>query len=123
MSAKLNINPFEFKNPRPESVLGYERDNYEFLCRESFKVFYTLKLAKQKIIFKKKILWSKLPEYRLKNLKCRYINYSPLLYIAPVKEELLFDDPPIWVYHDVITEKQIELMKILGAPKVKSTKF
>jgi hypothetical protein len=51
-------------------------------------------------------------------LKCRYINHAPLLYIAPVKEEQLFDDPPIWFYHDVITEKQIELMKTLSAPKV-----
>ena len=31
-------NPFEFKNPRPESPLGYERDNYEYLCRQEYKV-------------------------------------------------------------------------------------
>lgn len=27
------LNPFEFQNPRPPSVLGYERDSYESLCR------------------------------------------------------------------------------------------
>jgi prolyl 4-hydroxylase len=54
----------------------------------------------------------------LSKLKCRYINYHPLLIIAPVKEELVFDDPPIWVYHDVITDKQIKIMKDLGFPKV-----
>jgi prolyl 4-hydroxylase len=55
---------------------------------------------------------------RIKNLKCRYVNHSPLLRIAPVKEEQVFDVPAIWVYHDVITEKQIELMKAMGSPKV-----
>ena len=51
-------------------------------------------------------------------LKCRYIHYEPWLIIAPVKEEQVFDDPPIWVYHNVITEKQIETMKQLAKPKV-----
>ena len=51
-------------------------------------------------------------------LKCRYIHYAPALFIAPVKEEQVFDDPPIWVYHNVITEKQIETMKQLAKPKV-----
>jgi len=38
-------NPYEFKNPRPEHVLGVERDNYEALCRgEELKV--TLKSTK-----------------------------------------------------------------------------
>ena len=26
-------NPYEFKNPRPEHVLGVEREKYEALCR------------------------------------------------------------------------------------------
>ena len=38
--------------------------------------------------------------------------------IAPVKEELVFDQPPIWLYHDVITESQVERMKSLAEPKV-----
>ncbi len=52
VSVELNKNPFEFKNPRPESVLGYERDNYEFLCRESYKVWSQFFLSsKQNISF------------------------------------------------------------------------
>ena len=38
--------------------------------------------------------------------------------IAPVKEEIVFDNPTIWVYHDVVTDKQIETFKKLGGPKV-----
>lgn len=33
--------------------------------------------------------------------------------------DLTLSDPPIWVFHDVITESQIELMKRLAAPKLK----
>jgi prolyl 4-hydroxylase len=54
----------------------------------------------------------------MSKLKCRYINYHPFLYIAPVKEEIVFDDPKMWLYHDVITDKQIETMKRLAFPKV-----
>jgi hypothetical protein len=46
------------------------------------------------------------------------VNHSPLLIIAPVKEEKVYANPDIWVYYDVITEKQIEMMKNLGYPKV-----
>ena len=55
---------------------------------------------------------------RLNKLKCRYLNNKPSLLIAPVKEEQLFDRPAIWIYHDVITNEQVELMKQLGSPKV-----
>ena len=46
------------------------------------------------------------------------INYHPSLLIAPVKEEQLFDNPSIWIYHDTITEKQIEKFKQLASQKV-----
>ena len=91
----LSNNPFEFKNPRPGHSLGHERDDYEALCRGDFE---------------KKLN---------KNLYCRYINYNPFLVIAPVKEELVNEDPKIWLYHDVITEKQIEIMKDLAGPRLK----
>lgn len=89
-------NPFEFKNPRPAHVLGYEREVYESLCRgDSTK--------------------TKIPS----KFTCRYISYSPFLRIAPVKEELVHDDPKIWLYHDVVTEKQVQMMKDLASPKLK----
>ncbi|CAF0718005.1 unnamed protein product [Brachionus calyciflorus] len=92
----LSNNPFVFKNPRPEHVLGSEREIYESLCRGDYK-----------------------PSRKQKNLHCRYISYNPLLKIAPVKEELVHDKPKIWLYHDVITEKQIEIMKELATPKLR----
>lgn len=54
----------------------------------------------------------------MKKLKCRLVDYHPLLKIAPIKEELVFDRPPIWLYHDVITEEQIDRIKYLAGPKV-----
>lgn len=60
----------------------------------------------------------KISPKRLSKLKCRYLNNSPLLLIGPIKEEQVFDDPAIWQYHDVITEKQLNIMKTLAYPKV-----
>lgn len=92
----LEDNPFVFKNYRPENVLGEERDVYEALCRgDQIEVRTT------------------------KNLFCRYATYHPMLKIAPVKEELVNDNPKIWLFHDIITEKQIEIMKELAMPKLK----
>lgn len=98
-ASSVVIDPFEIKNPRPPSVLGYERDIYESLCRSEEFVFNDPKITKL--------------------LKCRYLNDKPMLYIAPVKEEQVFYDPAIWIYHDVITESQIQLMKRLATPKLK----
>lgn len=39
--------------------------------------------------------------------------------IAPVKEEQLYDKPSIWLYHDVIRDKDINMMKSLAAPRLK----
>jgi hypothetical protein len=41
------------------------------------------------------------------------------LKIAPIKAEQAFDDPPVWIYHDIITEYQIKKMIDLARPKVK----
>jgi len=90
--------PFAFKNERPEHVLGRERDEYEALCRGDAPPISNRRLSK---------------------LKCRYIHYHPMLKIAPVKEEQMFDNPAIWLYHDVITEKQIQRMKYLAEPKLR----
>lgn len=95
-SVDLDNNPFVFKNARPEHVLGLERDVYETLCRGD-----------------------PISGNKPKKLYCRYGDYHPMLKIAPVKEELVNDDPAIWLYHDIITEKQIQIMKELAMPKLK----
>lgn len=58
----------------------------------------------------------------MKKLKCRLIDYHPLIKIAPVKQEQVFDRPAIWLFHDVITEEQIDRMKYLAGPKVRLVK-
>lgn len=89
--------PVEIVNTRPESSYD-ERDKYEALCRRDK---------------------SEIPPKRLKNLKCRYITHNPLLQIAPIKEEQLHDIPAIWLFHDVITDKQVEMMKSMAGPRLK----
>ena len=39
--------------------------------------------------------------------------------IGPIKQEEVFDKPQIWVYYDVITDNQIEILKKLAFPKVR----
>ena len=96
-SSDENSFPFLIDNPRPEGVLGDERAAYETLCRG------------EEIIPKR----SSSPE-----LTCRYVNHDYQLLIAPVKQELVAVNPHIWLFHDVITDRQIEIMKILAYPKV-----
>lgn len=87
--------PTKYLNERKKSFLDEESHMYEYLCREEN------------------------PNILDSRLKCRYISYNPLLYIAPVKEELVNIDPPIWVYHDVLSNDQINAMKSLAIPKLK----
>lgn len=51
-------------------------------------------------------------------LKCRYVNDHPLLVIGPVKQEKVFENPDIFVYHDVLSEKQAERMITMARPRV-----
>jgi hypothetical protein len=57
---------------------------------------------------------------RSSKLKCRYLtNGNPFLLIGPIKQEEILDSPGIWVFHDVISDSKIDLMKSLALPKVK----
>ena len=76
---------------------GFDRLAYEKLCRNEIK--------------------------KTSQLYCRYINYDYQLLIGPIKEELINEDPPIWIYHDVISDKQIEMMKTLAMSNVTDTLF
>jgi hypothetical protein len=53
----------------------------------------------------------KITDKRSSKLKCSFIHYHPLLVIAPVKMEEVFDNPPIWVYYDVISGKDFNFIK------------
>lgn len=55
----------------------------------------------------------------LAELRCKYVtNKSPFLKIAPLKLEEVSLDPYIVVYHDVIYDAEIELIKSFALPKV-----
>ncbi|XP_033220087.1 prolyl 4-hydroxylase subunit alpha-1-like isoform X2 [Belonocnema kinseyi] len=54
-----------------------------------------------------------------KHLKCRYVDHGiPFLKIAPFKEEEVFLDPRIVLYHDVIYEEEIKLLQRLSKPRL-----
>jgi prolyl 4-hydroxylase len=56
-------------------------------------------------------------DYPLKHLlTCRYARHHPSLYISPVKEEMVYIDPPMRMFHDILTKKQMAVVKALGLP-------
>lgn len=58
------------------------------------------------------------PESIIKQLFCRYVtNGIPFLIIAPLKQEQMYIDPYIVVYHDVMYDSEIEVIKELAKPR------
>ena len=52
-------------------------------------------------------------------LKCRYQNYGhPLLMIAPAKEEVIFDRPKLIMFREMLTDKEMKIIKGMAAPRV-----
>ncbi|XP_043465779.1 uncharacterized protein LOC122500757 [Leptopilina heterotoma] len=59
-----------------------------------------------------------------KHLRCRYVNRGiPFLKIAPFKEEEIFLEPRILLLHDVISDKEIDIIKNLAKPKFATAGF
>ncbi|CAF0905886.1 unnamed protein product [Adineta ricciae] len=85
------------KNQRPTDYLE-EREQYEKLCRQTE---------------------SKLSPKQQAKLFCRYRhNNHPYLILRPVREEQLLDDPALYLYHDVITDRDIDEIKALASPRL-----
>lgn len=79
-----------------------ERERYEMLCRGEVPLS---------------------PQIQ-KDLKCRYVDRGiPFLRIAPFKEEEAYLDPRIVIYHDVITDAEIDTIKRLAQPRVRIIKI
>jgi len=52
-------------------------------------------------------------------LFCRYRhNNHPYLILRPVKEEQVLDEPAIFLFHDIVSDKDIAEIKALATPKV-----
>ena len=46
----------------------------------------------------------------LKNPYCYFQNKDPYFVLAPLKMEIVSEDPPIYIYHQILTEGEIEFM-------------
>lgn len=52
-------------------------------------------------------------------LRCRYVtNNVPYLFIQPVKMEEAFHKPLIVIYHNVVSDDEIETVKKMAQPRV-----
>nr|XP_017030873.1 prolyl 4-hydroxylase subunit alpha-2-like [Drosophila kikkawai] len=57
------------------------------------------------------------------NLHCRYLKSSPFLKLAPIQVEELNLEPPINMYHNLINEKEISVLKNLSSAHLKRSQF
>nr|XP_016993122.2 prolyl 4-hydroxylase subunit alpha-2-like [Drosophila takahashii] len=58
-----------------------------------------------------------------KYLRCHLLFSSPFLRLAPIKMEELNLDPPINIYHNLIHNDEIVLLKALSSPHLKRSEF
>lgn len=53
------------------------------------------------------------------DLTCNYYtNNNPYYLLQPVKREIVFKAPRIVLFHDVMTDREIEIIKALAQPRV-----
>ncbi|XP_018564257.1 prolyl 4-hydroxylase subunit alpha-1 [Anoplophora glabripennis] len=74
----------------------YGKEHYEMLCRGEIE----------------------LPAEVTAKLKCRYVNNdNPFLLIGPFKVEEAYHKPDLFIFHDVLTDSEIETIKRLAVPR------
>ncbi|CAF3839777.1 unnamed protein product [Rotaria magnacalcarata] len=95
----MNNKNFQVKNQRPGTYLELKsRQIFEKICRQQH---------------------SKLSPKRQATLFCRYRhNKHPYLIFRPVKEEQVLDEPGVFLFHDVVSDSDIEKIKALAAPRL-----
>ncbi|XP_043465896.1 prolyl 4-hydroxylase subunit alpha-2-like [Leptopilina heterotoma] len=58
-----------------------------------------------------------------KQLRCRFVDHgNPFLRIAPFKQEDVYLDPFIVIYHNVLTDAEVEMLQEEGYPALESSK-
>ncbi|XP_072046852.1 prolyl 4-hydroxylase subunit alpha-1-like [Amphiura filiformis] len=56
---------------------------------------------------------------RATNMICRYNHYNkPRLFIRPAKEEMLSNEPHVVLFHDILTDTEIDLLIAQARPKL-----
>ncbi|XP_041984197.1 prolyl 4-hydroxylase subunit alpha-1-like isoform X2 [Aricia agestis] len=84
------------QQPKELSSYGKERKMYETLCRGEMDI--SPKIAKE--------------------LTCRYLTENhPFLRLAPIKMEYKYRDPDIVLFHEVLSDSEIEHLKELAQPR------
>ncbi|XP_026315847.1 prolyl 4-hydroxylase subunit alpha-2-like [Hyposmocoma kahamanoa] len=53
------------------------------------------------------------------NLHCSYLKTNTFLSIAPIKMEELHKDPDIYLFHEVLSDNEIEILKEMASPKLR----
>uniref|UniRef100_A0A5S6QYW5 procollagen-proline 4-dioxygenase n=2 Tax=Trichuris muris TaxID=70415 RepID=A0A5S6QYW5_TRIMR len=94
-SSDFNLPPVV--NPRPADQALPERGDFEALCRGE----YLLK-EKQRSTF-----------------YCYYKRDKPYLKLAPIKAEIVHRKPMILLFRDVISDREIDVLKTLAYPKLR----
>ncbi|XP_041485147.1 prolyl 4-hydroxylase subunit alpha-1-like isoform X3 [Lytechinus variegatus] len=91
--------PEELEKEKEEQAYSYpERKQYEALCRGDPGA---LKKVDHKILL------------------CKYQHYNhPFLYLQPAKEEVIFDDPRLVFYREILNDREIEFVKRLASPRL-----
>ena len=51
-------------------------------------------------------------------LYCSYKHYHPIFVLIPLKEEVLNFDPPVTVFHDILTEREMAKVRELATPRL-----
>jgi hypothetical protein len=121
-SANLNRSPligqngsknYQVNNKRSNNNLE-EREIYERLCRQDDT---QVDVRKDNNILS--LEFKLLSPSRRSKLSCRYHhNNHPYLIIQPVKQEQLIDRPAIFLFHDVVSDSDINRIKQLAEPLV-----
>ena len=58
------------------------------------------------------------PNPKAHKLTCRYSRHHPYWLLRPLKEETMYHDPWIRVYHDLLTNEEVAKVKELASPRV-----
>ncbi|CAF4135447.1 unnamed protein product, partial [Rotaria magnacalcarata] len=95
----MNNKNFQVKNQRPGTDLELRsRQAFEEICRQQH---------------------AQLSKKRQATLFCRYRhNNHPYLIFRPVKEEKVLDEPAVFLFHDVVSDSDIEKIKALAVPRL-----
>ncbi|XP_013142463.1 PREDICTED: prolyl 4-hydroxylase subunit alpha-2-like [Papilio polytes] len=90
------------EDSQPMSYLSKERKVYEALCRGEMEI----------------------PSEISRRLKCRYLTENhPFLKLAPIKMEQMYLSPDIVVFHQVLSDEEIEHIKDMAKPRKEENAF